>query len=170
MRKSAVVAVANESTDKTRRRQAFSRATYEAIEHEELIPIHDFDCLIEFGTLDDWSYASSNIVLPESIIRHAANKVNWSGICKYQDVSHELLLEFSGRINIHALYFSKFIKYETIRYFFHQLQVAQNGTIRRPTRTIKRVIKENNILRLLRLKKFPGNALHIIKKYIATQK
>lgn len=165
MRKSAVVAVTNDAADDKSRR-TFTRAKYEAIEHDELIQIHDFDCLVEFGTPDDWSYASSNIVLPDAIIRQAANKVNWSGICKYQDVSHELLMEFRDRINIHALYYSKFIKYETVCQFFRKLKKSQHGAPRRPTRAIKRVIKQNRMIRLLRFKNVPLKALHIIRKYL----
>lgn len=161
MRKSAVIAVTNDATDDKSRR-TFTRTT------DALTEIHDFDCLVNFGTPDDWEYASSNIALPEAVIRQASNKVNWSGICKYQDVSHELLMEFRDRINIHALFYSKFIKYETVCQFFCQLKKSQLGAPRRPTRAIKRVIRQNRMLQLLRFKNVPLKVLQIISKYLGS--
>lgn len=122
--------------------------------------------LISYGTQNDWDYASSSIVLSDDTIRHAADKVNWNAICKYQDVSHELLVEFRDRINIHALYYSKFIKYETVQAFLKQLQRAQNGARRRPTLAIKRAIRQGQILRLLQFRKVPAPVLEVIKHFL----
>lgn len=122
--------------------------------------------IIDFESFEDWDYASSNYVLSEEVIRRAADKVNWTAICKYQDVSHELLLEFGHRINIDALYYSNYIKYETVRQFLRQLKRSQRGGPRRPTRAIKRAIRQNQMLQQLRFKDIPNNVLRVVQLFL----